>query len=132
MTRTVFYKSVPEKGKEIFDIVLEANKRAIEKVKPGVRFCDIDAAARDYITEKGYGEYFTHRTGHSIGLECHDMGDVSAVNTEELKPGMIFSVEPGIYLPGEFGVRIEDLILVTEDGYENLNKYNKELVVVGN
>ena len=60
------------------------------------------------------------------------MGDVSSVNTEELKPGMIFSVEPGIYLPGEFGVRIEDLILVTEDGYENLNKYNKELVVVGN
>lgn len=60
------------------------------------------------------------------------MGDVSAVNTEELKPGMIFSVEPGIYLPGEFGVRIEDLILVTEDGYENLNAYNKELVVVGN
>ncbi len=132
MTRTVFYKSVPEKGKEIFDIVLEANKRAIEKVKPGVRFCDIDAAARDYITEKGYGEYFTHRTGHSIGLECHDMGDVSSVNTEELKPGMIFSVEPGIYLPGEFGVRIEDLILVTEDGYEDLNAYNKELVVVGN
>ena len=60
------------------------------------------------------------------------MGDVSSVNTEELKPGMIFSVEPGIYLPGEFGVRIEDLILVTEDGYENLNAYNKELVVVGN
>lgn len=131
MTRTVFYKEAPEKAKEVFEIVLEANKRAIALVKPGVRFCDIDAAARDYITEKGYGKYFTHRTGHSIGLECHDMGDVSSVNTDCVQEGMIFSVEPGIYLPGEFGVRIEDLVLVTKDGHENLNKYDKELVIVG-
>lgn len=131
MTRTVFYKEAPEKAKEVFEIVLEANKRAIDLVKPGVRFCDIDAAARDYITEKGYGKYFTHRTGHSIGLECHDMGDVSSVNTDCVQEGMIFSVEPGIYLPGEFGVRIEDLILVTKDGHENLNKHDKELVIVG-
>ncbi|QEZ67528.1 aminopeptidase P family protein [Paraclostridium bifermentans] len=131
MTRTVFYKEVPEKAKEVFEIVLEANKRAIALVKPGVRFCDIDAAARDYITEKGYGKYFTHRTGHSIGLECHDMGDVSSVNTDCVQEGMIFSVEPGIYLPGEFGVRIEDLVLVTKDGHENLNKHDKELVIVG-
>ncbi len=131
MTRTVFYKEAPEKAKEVFEIVLEANKRAIALVKPGVRFCDIDAAARDYITEKGYGKYFTHRTGHSIGLECHDMGDVSSVNTDCVQEGMIFSVEPGIYLPGEFGVRIEDLVLVTKDGHENLNKHDKELVIVG-
>ncbi|WP_419741453.1 M24 family metallopeptidase [Paraclostridium dentum] len=131
MTRTVFYKEAPEKAKEVFEIVLEANKRAISLVKPGVRFCDIDAAARDYITEKGYGKYFTHRTGHSIGLECHDMGDVSSVNTDCVQEGMIFSVEPGIYLPGEFGVRIEDLVLVTKDGHENLNKHDKELVIVG-
>ncbi|GAA0715088.1 Xaa-Pro peptidase family protein [Paraclostridium ghonii] len=131
MTRTVFYKEAPDKAKEVFEIVLEANKRAINLVKPGVRFCDIDAAARDYITEKGYGKYFTHRTGHSIGLECHDMGDVSSINTDCLKEGMVFSVEPGIYLPGEFGVRIEDLVLVTKDGYENLNKHDKELVIVG-
>lgn len=130
MTRTVFYKSAPQKAKEIFNIVLEANKRAIAMVKPGVRFCDIDNAAREYITEKGYGKYFTHRTGHSIGIETHDMGDVSAINTDILKPGMIFSVEPGIYLPGEFGVRIEDLVLVTEDGCEILNKYNKELNII--
>lgn len=128
MTRTVFYKSASEKAKEVFNIVLEANKRAIAMVKPGVRFCDIDNAAREYITEKGYGKYFTHRTGHSIGIETHDMGDVSSINTDILKPGMIFSVEPGIYLPGEFGVRIEDLVLVTEDGHELLNKYNKELI----
>lgn len=131
MTRTVFYKEAPEKAKEVFEIVLEANKRAIALVKPGVRFCDIDAAARDYITEKGYGKYFTHRTGHSIGLECHDMGDVSSVNTDCVQEGMIFSIEPGIYLPGEFGVRIEDLVLVTKDGHENLNKHDKELVIVG-
>ncbi|MGL6106430.1 M24 family metallopeptidase [Romboutsia sp.] len=131
MTRTIFYKEAPEKAKEVFNIVLEANKRAISLVKPGVRFCDIDLAARDYITEKGYGKYFTHRTGHSIGLEVHDMGDVSSINTDVLQPGMIFSVEPGIYLPGEFGVRIEDLILVTEDGYENLNKHDKELCIIG-
>ena len=130
MTRTVFYKEAPKKAKEVFEIVLEANKRAISMVKPGVRFCDIDKAARDYITEKGYGKYFTHRTGHSIGLETHDMGDVSAVNTDILKPGMIFSVEPGIYLPGEFGVRIEDLVLVTENGHEILNKHTKELNII--
>ncbi|MBC8630797.1 M24 family metallopeptidase [Paeniclostridium hominis] len=131
MTRTVFYKEVPQKAKEVFEIVLEANKRAIALVKPGVRFCDIDAAARDYITEKGYGKYFTHRTGHSIGLECHDMGDVSSVNTDCVEEGMIFSVEPGIYLPGEFGVRIEDLVLVTKDGHEILNHHDKEICIVG-
>ena len=130
MTRTVFYKEAPQKAKEVFEIVLEANKRAISLVKPGMRFCDIDNAARSYITEKGYGKYFTHRTGHSIGLETHDMGDVSAVNTDILKPGMIFSVEPGIYLPGEFGVRIEDLVLVTENGHEVLNSHTKELNII--
>lgn len=131
MTRTVFYKEAPEESKKIFNIVLEANKKAIEMVKPGVRFCDIDAAARDHIEAAGYGEYFIHRTGHSIGIEGHEYGDVSSTNTDELKPGMIFSVEPGIYIPGKIGVRVEDLVVVTEDGYENLNKHNKELTIVG-
>lgn len=132
MTRTVFWKEASEKGREVFEIVLEANKRGIAACKPGARFCDIDAACRDYITEKGYGEYFTHRTGHHIGLEDHDYGDVSSVNTSVAEPGMIFSIEPGIYLPGEFGVRIEDLVLITEDGCEVLNKFNKELMIIGN
>lgn len=131
MTRTVFWKQPSDKAKEVFEIVLEAQKRAVSIVKPGVRFCDIDAACRNYITEKGYGEFFTHRTGHHIGLECHEYGDISSVNETPCEPGMIFSIEPGIYLPGEFGVRIEDLILVTEDGHENLNSLNKELVVIG-
>lgn len=131
MTRTVFLKEASQKAKEVFDIVLEANKRAIGSVKAGVRFCDIDAAARDYITSKGYGEYFTHRTGHSIGIDVHDYGDVSSVNTDKVEAGMIFSIEPGIYLPGEIGVRIEDLVLVTEDGCEVLNKANKEFCIIG-
>ena len=130
MTRTVFYRTVPEKAKEIYAIVREANEQAIAAVKPGVRFCDVDAAARNRIAAAGYGKYFTHRTGHSIGLEVHDFGDVSAVNTDRLEPGMVFSIEPGIYLPGSAGVRIEDLVLVTETGGESLNRFSKELLVV--
>ncbi|ABR49466.1 peptidase M24 [Alkaliphilus metalliredigens QYMF] len=130
MTRTVFYRAVSPKAKEVYHIVKEANRRAISAVKPGVKFCDIDSAARDYIESKGYGEYFTHRTGHSIGLEVHDYGDVSAINTDTVAPGMIFSIEPGIYLPGEFGVRIEDLVLVTKSGCEVLNQFSKDLQIV--
>lgn len=130
MTRTVFYKYASEKDKEVYNIVLEANKRAINSVKPGVKFCDIDAAARDYIESKGYGKYFTHRTGHSIGIEVHEFGDVSSANKNVVEPGMIFSIEPGIYIPGEVGVRIEDLVLVTEDGAEVLNSYSKDLIIV--
>lgn len=130
MTRTVFYKNVSEKHKEIYNIVLEANMKAIEAIKPGKRFCDIDMTARKVIEDAGYGKYFTHRTGHSIGIEVHEVGDVSSVNTDILKPGMVFSVEPGIYLPGDMGVRIEDLVVVTEDGCEILNDYDKELKVI--
>lgn len=131
MTRTVFFKEEPsEEHKKVYNIVREANERAIAMIKPGVKFSDIDNAARSYITEQGYGEYFTHRTGHCIGIDCHDFGDVSGVNHNEVKPGMIFSIEPGIYLSGDIGVRIEDLVLVTEDGCERLNKVTKELTVI--
>ena len=91
----------------------------------------MDKAARDIIEKAGYGEYFTHRTGHSIGLEVHETGDVSAVNAAIIQPGQCFSVEPGIYIPEEnIGVRIEDLVLITEDGCEVLNHYPKELQVI--
>lgn len=131
MTRTVFFGKEPdEEHKKIYEIVKKANLNAIAKVKEGVKFSEIDAAARNLITEAGYGEYFTHRTGHSIGLEIHDKGDVSSINHEEVKEGMIFSIEPGIYLPGNIGVRIEDLVLVTKDGCEILNSVSKEITIV--
>ncbi len=130
MTRTVFYKEVSDEHKAVYNLVRKANLATIDKVKPGVRFCDIDKAARDVIKNAGYGKYFTHRTGHSIGIEVHDFGDVSSVNTEEVAPGMIFSIEPGIYLSGDIGVRIEDLVLVTETGVEVLNKFTKDLIIV--
>ena len=131
MTRTVFLGEVSDRAKEIYDIVVEANMRGIAAAKPGNRMCDVDAACRDYITEKGYGPYFTHRTGHSIGLEDHEFGDVSSVNEDIIKPGQCFSVEPGIYLPDEgIGVRIEDLVIITEDGCEVLNSFTKDLIIV--
>ena len=131
MTRTVFIGEYSERQKEIYEIVLEANKRGIAAAKPGNRMSDVDKAARDYITEKGYGEYFTHRTGHSIGMECHEPGDVSAANDEIIEPGQCFSVEPGIYLYDEgIGVRIEDIVLITEDGCITLNNYPKEEMIV--
>lgn len=130
MTRTVFYKDANEKAREVFQTVLDANKKAIEIIKPGVKFSEIDLVARNHIESKGYGKFFTHRTGHAIGLEVHDLGDVSSVNHETVQPGMIFSIEPGIYLPDEVGVRIEDLVLVTENGHEVLNSYNKDFTIV--
>ena len=130
MTRTFCYKEVTAKNKEIYDLVLNANRSAIAKIKPGVPLCELDKTARDIITEAGYGEGFNHRLGHFIGLSEHEFGDVSLTNETKAEPGMIFSIEPGIYLPGDTGVRIEDLVLVTEDGVEVLNSYTKELQVI--
>ena len=131
MTRTVFLGTVSDRQRQIYEVVLEANLRGIAAAKPGNRMCDVDNAVRSFIEEKGFGPYFTHRTGHSIGLEVHETGDVSAVNETLIRPGQCFSVEPGIYIPEEgIGVRIEDLVLITEDGCEVLNRYPKELMVV--
>ncbi|MDR1793842.1 MAG: Xaa-Pro peptidase family protein [Erysipelotrichaceae bacterium] len=128
MTRTFFVGDDPMQ--DIYLTVLAANLAAIEAVKPGVRFCDIDKAARDVITAAGYGEYFTHRTGHGIGLEVHEPLDVSRSNQAIVEPGMCFSIEPGIYIPDKGGVRIEDLVLVTKDGCEVLNHYPKDDEVI--
>ena len=103
--------------------------RAIREA--GIGMSDLDGIARGIITDGGYGPYFTHRLGHGCGLECHEPPDVSAGSDAVAVPGMVFSIEPGIYLPGEFGVRIEDLVLVTETGCEVLNHYPKDLQVVG-
>lgn len=131
MTRTFYCKSVDDEQAEIHDIVREAVLRAEAVIKPGVRFCDIDAQARDYIDEKGYSEYWKIRLGHFIGQEDHEYGDVSPINTNVAVPGNVFSIEPGIYIEGKYGVRIEDLILVTEDGHELLNAVEKKYRIVG-
>lgn len=130
MTRTVFYQTVSERQREVYELVRRANAAAIAEVRPGVTLSHLDATARRVIEEGGYGAYFTHRLGHGCGLDCHEPPDVSGASHGLLEPGMIFSIEPGIYLPGEFGVRIEDLVLVTETGCEVLNQYPKELQVI--
>jgi len=130
MTRTFFFHHVSEEHRKIYDLVRKANKTAEALIHPGVKFCDIDAAGRNVIEAAGFGKQFTHRIGHSIGIEVHEVGDVSSANTDEVRPGMTFSVEPGIYVDGEVGVRVEDLILVTETGCEVLNRYPKELIIL--
>lgn len=131
MTRTFFWKTANEQQVAIYNIVSEANERAESLVRSGVRLCDIDAAARNYITSAGYGEYFTHRLGHFIGMEDHEKGDVSSVNSAAAETGMVFSIEPGIYIPNEIGVRVEDLVIVTDTGCEILNHVSKELRILG-
>ena len=131
MTRTFFFGEPTDKQREVYETVRRANEAAQRVVAPGVRFCDIDRAAREVIEEAGYGPFFTHRLGHQIGLDVHEPGDVSSVHEAPVEVGMCFSIEPGIYLPGEFGVRIEDLVIVTEDGCEVLNGYPHELEVLG-
>ena len=131
MTRTFFFRKADAFQTKIHDLVREANEKAESIIRPGVRFCEIDAAARDLIAEAGYGEYFNHRLGHFIGQTDHEKGDVSSANERTAEPGMIFSIEPGIYLPGQFGVRVEDLVIVTEDGCELLNRADKHWRIIG-
>lgn len=111
--------------REIYDIVKEAHDKAIALVKPGVKTTHIDSSARKHIADKGYGEYFSHGTGHGVGLQVHELPIISEKSKEVLEEGMIFTVEPGIYLPELGGVRIEDMILVTADGHEVLTHCNK-------
>ena len=131
MTRTFYCKSVDDEQAAIHDLVRTAVEKAEAVIKPGVRFCDIDAQARDLIDEAGYSEYWRIRLGHFIGQEDHEYGDVSPINKNVAEPGMIFSIEPGIYLEGKYGVRVEDLVLVTEDGHELLNAVDKKYRIVG-
>ena len=130
MTRTVFFRSVSDEGRRVYETVKAANLAAEAVIRPGVPMKDIDRAARKLIEDAGYGPFFTHRLGHGCGLDCHEPPDNSASSPAVAEPGMVFSVEPGIYLPGKLGVRIEDLVLVTEDGCEVLNHASKELRVV--
>lgn len=130
MTRTFYYKFVSEENRVIYDTVRQANEAAIRKIKPGIPLCELDLTARNMITHAGYGPNFTHRLGHFIGLSEHEFGDVSSVNEQPAEAGMVFSIEPGIYLEGNTGVRVEDLVLVTETGCEVLNHYSKALEII--
>ncbi len=130
MTRTVFFGKASDEQKRVYDIVKAANAAGRAAVHPGVPMKEIDRAARKVIEDAGYGKYFIHRTGHGIGLEVHEFPDVSASSEAIARPGMCFSVEPGIYLPGKFGVRVEDLVAVTEDGCETLNHAPRDLMEI--
>lgn len=130
MTRTFFSAEPTEHQRAVYDAVRRANEEAEKIVRPGVTFAEIDLTARRVIEDAGWGQAFTHRLGHQIGLVDHEPGDVSSTHDEPVQPGQCFSIEPGIYLPGDMGVRIEDLVIVTEDGCEVLNSYPKGITVL--
>jgi len=113
---------------KIYEIVKQAQQAAFETIRPGVACQDVDRAARKIISDAGYGEYFIHRVGHGLGLEIHEPPYLVEGNTQPLEAGMVTSDEPGIYIPGKWGVRIEDAVLVTEDGAERLNTVSRDLV----
>ncbi|WP_144547654.1 Xaa-Pro peptidase family protein [Bacillus sp. X1(2014)] len=130
ITRTVAVGEPDAKLKEIYEIVLEAQLRGMAGIKPGLTGKEADAITRDYITEKGYGEYFGHSTGHGIGLEIHEGPGLSLKSDVVLEPGMVVTCEPGIYIPGLGGVRIEDDTLITKDHNEALTHSTKELIIL--
>lgn len=129
-TRTICIGYANQKMKEIYNIVKDAQEIGVKAVRPGIKAYEIDNAVRDFIEKKGYGKYFTHRTGHGLGIDVHEEPYISITSETVLKPGMVFSIEPGIYLDNEFGVRIEDIVVVTENGCERLNNHTRELTEI--
>lgn len=129
-TRTFAVGFIPEGFQEIYDIVREANQAVFEAAKPGIPCEELDAVARGIITKAGYGEYFTHRVGHGLGLDVHEHPYLSAGNTQALQAGNAVSDEPGIYLPDRYGVRIEDQLFIHEDGAERMTPLHHDLLVV--
>jgi len=130
MTRTVIVGEPTEKQKEVYETVLKAQTEALAVLKAGVSGVDADKAARDIIEAKGYKENFGHGTGHGVGIEIHESPNLSPYSKAILETGNIVTVEPGIYIPDEFGVRIEDMALITENGYINLTNCEKELIIL--
>ena len=130
MTRTVCVGEIPDGFQEIYQIVLLANQTAKEATKPGVTYESIDQAARSVIAEAGYDKYFTHRNGHGIGLDGHEHPYIVKGNREITRVGNVFSNEPGIYIEGKYGVRIEDIIAVTKNGCEVLTNVTREIQIV--
>ena len=130
MTRTVAVGYATDEMKHVYDTVLKAQLTAIAATKAGVPGKEIDGTARKVIADAGYGEYFGHGYGHSLGLEIHENPSPNASNTEPLPAGVVCSAEPGIYLPGKFGVRIEDVTIITEDGCEDITGSPKNLIIL--
>ena len=130
MTRTVAVGYATEEMKQVYETVLNAQLAGIATTKAGVTGQQIDGAARKVISDAGYGDYFGHGYGHSIGMECHEMPSCNPSGTTPMETGMVASAEPGIYLPGKFGVRIEDLVIFTADGCENITKSPKNLMIL--
>jgi Xaa-Pro dipeptidase len=128
ITRTFAVGEIDQEAEKIYDTVLAANRAGIARSGSDVACGDVDYASRKVIEDAGYGQYFIHRTGHGLGLEGHEPPYIVAGNTIPLEPGMIFTVEPGIYVEGKVGVRIEDNIVCTEDGVEVLTTFERELI----
>lgn len=130
MTRTVAVGGVSSKQAEVYETVLNAQKKSLEILAAGVSCRDADAAARDVIVRAGYGDCFGHGTGHGVGIEIHEEPRLSPKSVQTLQIGDVVTVEPGIYIPSEFGVRIEDMAFITENGCENLTKSPKNLIIL--
>ena len=130
MTRTIYLGHVSDEQAEIYNTVLKANQALIDQAKAGLGFRDFDKIPRDIIVEAGYGDYFTHGIGHGIGLDIHEEPYFSQTSKEVIKSGMVLTDEPGIYIEGKYGVRIEDDILITDNGCELLTLAPKELIVI--
>ncbi|HET8628360.1 MAG TPA: Xaa-Pro peptidase family protein [Thermomicrobiales bacterium] len=130
ITRTVHVGEPPDEYRRVYDVVNRAREAAFAAVRPGAPCESVDAAAREVITQAGYGEYFIHRVGHGLGLDVHEEPYMVGGNAEPLRAGMVFSDEPGIYIPGRFGIRIEDAVACTETGGEFLNHATHELIVM--
>ena len=128
MTRTVFIGQPTAEQRRLYNIVLQANQLAAQAIRPGVTAQAVDAVARAYITEQGYGENFGHGLGHGVGLDIHERPFMSRISKDSLEKGALVTIEPGIYLPGQCGIRIEDTVLVTDTGTENLFRSPKELI----
>jgi len=132
ITRTIVLGKEKQKQKEIFSIVLEAQQRALNFLKPGIKCREVDFVARDIIEKRGYGKYFRHNLGHGVGLDIHELPYISLKDNTVLSPGMVITIEPGIYLPEIGGIRIEDTVLITEDGCEILTLFPKDLNFINN
>ncbi len=130
MTRTVALDYVTDQQHEIYDIVLQSQLEALKNIKPNIRCKEIDKIARDIIANKGYGDFFGHGLGHSVGIEIHENPSFNTKDERPLKKGMVITVEPGIYLPDKFGVRIEDMVVITDEGFENITESDKNLIII--